>query len=586
MDPLLADFGIGVSPDNTKDFEEVMSRTLDLGNISSETMSSTLHIPDMNECQGDLARDHATGAEKIGANTYFPPPSPVSPDASFLALNFDSKEQTEGGDNLLEQSKGDSGQAYTRVRYSTIPNATGNTVPSPDNLCPDTFAGELSHCKSFGAAGKRGSYDDRNGIILERELSNHVKDNPNRQVYFRAQSQIETPVGDNSGLFPETGSQTNQSTQQLVIQRNVFKDKSPEHGLQALLQLLSESSGPPRKRPKMDHRLRYVVEPELAIHRTNKAVPTPGAVEALGEEISGKNGSEPQYTAVLRPQLPSDAWTDLLQIGDRDDMIYTPPVPEEVPQEVPQWPQATFQFKTGRVMQTTYEDLKPGLSTPLEDAWFLNLNPTTSVIDESIHGLKLPNDPEFGASDEVKNCTKLSDKPKPPCSVVPQPGPHIEILHPNALRDKSPKAVRSLLRATGGDIVSKIDLYWSHFHDFRVSAEQAGRLLREKSVRFERRKRMGPEISAIEKKAIRAQRNRERSQALRRYHKQRMRALEVVSGQLKLNNAVARSLIHCLLEEPRSLELVQEYYSSHECSEELLTYLRGSLQEPIQCEHD
>ncbi|KAI0560056.1 hypothetical protein FGB62_127g021 [Gracilaria domingensis] len=580
MEPLFSDFDHGMPHGNPKDFEEMMNKTLELGTLSSQTMRSTLQLPDLEECRDSDSGQHATNLEKLEASPYFPPPSPVSPVASLLALNFDSKDGPDRSAHQEEQSDGSTNPVQNRINmnYPVQPNALGQFSRSHEEVGIGDY-GEPCKPRSIGAREAPEPLDVKNRMTSTPELRNYGTEYVNPQMC--SVSYIVAPDNSCDKLLPGIRSHQKSLTQQLVSKRDVLDYEHTKHGLQELLQLLSEPSDPPRKKPRAGHRLAPVGEPRIGgqlidTQAMSKTVTTPRVFAGVAKEVIAKQGN-----AVLKSQPLNDAWTDLLQLGENDDMIYNPPAPGELQNHLPECMSATLQPDpvTEPLMPATDGEPKLRFSPPLDDAWFLHHNPTISANSPSLQRLEPSNDTGIVDSSNVipKHGTKISDSPKQPRSVLPQPGSQIEILYPRALGNISPKAVRTLLRASGDDIVSKIELYWSHFHDYRVSTERAARLLREKSVRFERRKRMGPEVPAIEKKAIRAQRNRERSQALRRYHKQRMGDLEAASGQLKLYNSVAKSFINCLLEEPQSLGLVREYFTSHECSEELLTYLRGSI---------
>lgn len=134
--------------------------------------------------------------------------------------------------------------------------------------------------------------------------------------------------------------------------------------------------------------------------------------------------------------------------------------------------------------------------------------------------------------------------------------------------------VRNWFHASEADTTEKIGAFWRNSRPFlHATAERAKTLVSHRGVKMKRRKRMGPNISAIEKKEIRAQRNRERSQALRRHQKQRLLDLESITEELKTYNKALKSLINCLLEREVALPKLNEFFASEECSELLLSFM-------------
>lgn len=134
--------------------------------------------------------------------------------------------------------------------------------------------------------------------------------------------------------------------------------------------------------------------------------------------------------------------------------------------------------------------------------------------------------------------------------------------------------VRRILQSSDCDLFPRICEYWSHYHQFLRGMEvKVNQILNDRGVKIKRRKRMGPEVPAIEKKEIRAQRNRERSQALRKHNKQRLGSLERAVEKLRSYNSATRSLVNTVLEHEAALPLLQSYFTENECSENLLAFL-------------
>lgn len=149
---------------------------------------------------------------------------------------------------------------------------------------------------------------------------------------------------------------------------------------------------------------------------------------------------------------------------------------------------------------------------------------------------------------------------------------------PNRFAKASTDEVRRILRISGCDLVFKISQYWCHYHQFlKKMEERVYHLLKDRGVKIKRRKRMGPEVPAFEKKEIRAQRNRERSQSLRKHHKQRLMDLEGAGEQMRVYNSATRSLINCVLEDEAALPLLHTYFTKNEYSESLLSYLSNDF---------
>lgn len=97
------------------------------------------------------------------------------------------------------------------------------------------------------------------------------------------------------------------------------------------------------------------------------------------------------------------------------------------------------------------------------------------------------------------------------------------------------------------DTYTRISTFWKLHVDNRTVRERVEKLLDDGGIRLERRKRMGAKIAPEEKKAIRAQRNRERSQALRRHHKRRLALLEEANKHLQVENGAIKAMILALI---------------------------------------
>ncbi len=72
-------------------------------------------------------------------------------------------------------------------------------------------------------------------------------------------------------------------------------------------------------------------------------------------------------------------------------------------------------------------------------------------------------------------------------------------------------------------------------------------LLHDTGIRLERRKRLASRETPEHKKAVRAARNRERSQALRRHHKRRLSLLDSATNALNAHCRALRALVHQLV---------------------------------------
>lgn len=149
-----------------------------------------------------------------------------------------------------------------------------------------------------------------------------------------------------------------------------------------------------------------------------------------------------------------------------------------------------------------------------------------------------------------------------------------EIGDPTRFAKASTEEVRKIFRTSGCDFALRISQYWCHYQQLLQTMEQrVHQILNDRGVKIKRRKRMGPEVPAIEKKEIRAQRNRERSQALRRHHKKRLSDLEEAGEQMRVYNSATRALINCVLEHESALPLLHNYFTENDCSENLLAFL-------------
>lgn len=134
--------------------------------------------------------------------------------------------------------------------------------------------------------------------------------------------------------------------------------------------------------------------------------------------------------------------------------------------------------------------------------------------------------------------------------------------------------IRNWFHASDADITEKIGAFWRNYQPLlRATVEGAQSLVSRRGVKMKRRKRIGANLSAIEKKEIRAQRNRERSQALRRHQKQRLLDLESITEELKTYNKALKSLINCLFENDVALPRLNEFFTSEKCSELLVGFM-------------
>lgn len=169
---------------------------------------------------------------------------------------------------------------------------------------------------------------------------------------------------------------------------------------------------------------------------------------------------------------------------------------------------------------------------------------------------------------------KFESKPEPVTQHEPKASPHATYPNASMLNAKAPHEVFRIFRASSADIVEKMSSDWSRFRGETMAVgERISKLLSDRGIRLKRRKRMGAEVPATEKKAIRAQRNRERSQALRRHHKHRLGSLEGACQELEVENGAARSMIQCLLEQEGGEQLLQQYVISSERGQELAQFL-------------
>lgn len=130
-----------------------------------------------------------------------------------------------------------------------------------------------------------------------------------------------------------------------------------------------------------------------------------------------------------------------------------------------------------------------------------------------------------------------------------------------------------LFDATERDIVPKLRAFWARYNAFHNLSARVQAALSTTSVRMSRRRRIASDVPAVDKKIIRAQRNRERSQALRRHQKLRTARLREVNEQLRVYNSALRSVINCVLEDQAALPLLQVYFTENCCSEAMLSFL-------------
>lgn len=88
----------------------------------------------------------------------------------------------------------------------------------------------------------------------------------------------------------------------------------------------------------------------------------------------------------------------------------------------------------------------------------------------------------------------------------------------------------------------RVSTFWHACRRTAAVRNAVAALLNDGGIRLERRKRMGICVAAEHKRAVRAQRNRERSHALRRHHKRRLALLERATAALHIQNTALRAL--------------------------------------------
>ncbi len=111
------------------------------------------------------------------------------------------------------------------------------------------------------------------------------------------------------------------------------------------------------------------------------------------------------------------------------------------------------------------------------------------------------------------------------------------------LNGREPMEVVNLFRCPSSDPFSRLAHFWKICCETSTIRKHVMRLLDDGGIRLERRKRMATRIPPEEKKAIRAQRNRERSQALRRHQKRRLALLEEANRHLAVENGAIKAMV-------------------------------------------
>ena len=105
---------------------------------------------------------------------------------------------------------------------------------------------------------------------------------------------------------------------------------------------------------------------------------------------------------------------------------------------------------------------------------------------------------------------------------------------------------KTLVTPLTGTLVTHVREIYEGNAELHTLGERTATVLQDR-LRLDRRKRMGDEVSDAEKKRIRQERNRERSLLLRRWHKRRLRDLEMCCGRLGVCNGLLVELIGCLV---------------------------------------
>lgn len=581
LQPTLSVFNDIIDTDYAPGFDEAVRQSFELSNLSAPDISTALNsVFEENESRLEQNKDGAVNCgvriEKLDIDPLFPPPSPVSPDASLLGFQLGPTTYDHIQTNEQERHAEDFSSlntAYAAPSTTNDPSLSQYHDGTAINILGKELQGTSSvaiepvECARLEAPSNSTTCAIEKGPTLQSDFI--ACPDPSLTILSQDLQTLDNLTTQAENPLPR--SPNPQPSFAPNLDPLVSGNENPD--FQHLF-LLRETPHVPYKKQKLDHNKRFTGTPSNHLE-------IPGRTKSDQHYASG-NGNEKPCEAQLgpisawNPLLLTNQWPQIMHQRPLENIMLQPA--QQMSVSVPDGSRIKLIPEVSAGLQSCNDSAQ--LSAPLtkQPDLFLNAITPNDHFDTSLGTTMGVSDPA-GLNDYAPNAS-LAVCGSSPGITQPQfvdtRTSQIEILHPRALEDVSPKAVRALLRSNGDDIVSKIELYWTHFQDYQITAERAGKVLKEKSVRFERRKRMGPEVPAIEKKAIRAQRNRERSQALRRYHKQRMSELEDVDRKLKTYNAVAKSLVNCLLEEPQSLKLVQEYFSTHECNEELLTFLRST----------
>lgn len=145
---------------------------------------------------------------------------------------------------------------------------------------------------------------------------------------------------------------------------------------------------------------------------------------------------------------------------------------------------------------------------------------------------------------------------------------------PEILNRLNPQEIFNLIWVSEGNIYTNLRKLWEEYQpNVLRTAERAQYLVEARGVKMERRPRVKPGVSAIEKKQIRAQRNRERSQALRRYTKKRLAELHKAKVDIRKCNIILKMFINLFLEDEKAYAKLNQFFASDRCSTELMAFL-------------
>lgn len=103
---------------------------------------------------------------------------------------------------------------------------------------------------------------------------------------------------------------------------------------------------------------------------------------------------------------------------------------------------------------------------------------------------------------------------------------------------------------------------WIAQRSFAPARDALTALLHDGGIRLERRKRLSSGVAPDFKREVRAQRNRERSHALRRHHKRRLALLDEASAALQVHNRALRVLAKTIIKLFGRPQLLQKALSS------------------------